>query len=176
MEAVTGTLGLNLQGIILHTINFIVLLVLLRLVLYKPVTRMLDDRAQRVRDSMQQADQARRAAEQAETDRQALLAETRREAQEMLRQADERAKRAIADASERAQEQANRIMAQAEAQSEQLRTQTMAEVRAQIADLIVIAVDRVTRNALDANTQRNLVQQFLASDSASGNGSLSQPR
>ncbi len=176
MESVTGTLGLNLQGIILHTINFIVLLVLLRLVLYKPVTRMLEDRAQRVRDSMQQADQARRAAEQAETDRQALLAETRREAQEMLRQADERAKRTIADASERAQEQANRIMAQAEAQSEQLRTQTMAEVRAQIADLIVVAVDRVTRNALDANTQRNLVQQFLTSDSVSGNGSLSQPR
>jgi F0F1-type ATP synthase membrane subunit b/b' len=67
-------------------------------------------------------------------------------------------------------------MAQAEAQSEQLRTQTMAEVRAQIADLIVVAVDRVTRNALDADTQRNLVQQFLASDSASSNGSLSQPR
>jgi F-type H+-transporting ATPase subunit b len=176
MEAVTGTLGLNLQAIILQTLNFIVLLVLLRLVLYKPVLRILDQRAQRVRDSMQQADQARRAAEQAETDRQALLAETRREAQEIVRLADERAKRTIAEASERAQEQANRIMSQAEAQSEQLRRQTLAEVRAEIADLVVVAVDRVTRHALDANAQRSLVQQFLTTESTSGNGSLSQPR
>ena len=104
------------------------------------------------------------------------LSETRRDAQEIMRQADERAKRTIADASERAQEQANRIMAQAETQSEQLRLQTMAEVRAQIADLIVVAVDRVTRNALDANTQRNLVQQFLASEPSTGNGSVGTPR
>jgi F-type H+-transporting ATPase subunit b len=176
MEAVTGTLGLNWQGLIWHAINFIVLLVLLRLVLYKPVVRMLDERAQRIRDSMQQADQARRAAEQAEADRQALLAETRHEAEQMRARADEQAKRIIADAGERAQEQANRIIAQAEAQSEQMRNQTMAEVRAQIADLIVVAVDRVTRNALDANAQRTLVQQFLASEPASGNGSVGQVR
>src|SRR6266542_1111812 len=173
MEAITGTLDLNWQGLLWHAINFVVLLLLLRLVLYKPVVRMLDDRAKRVRDSMHQADQARRAAEQAEADRQALLAETRREAQEILKHAGERAKRTIADAAERAQEQANRIMAQAEVQSEQLRTQTMAEVRAEIADLIVVAVDRVTRNALDANAQRTLVQQFLSTESASGNGSVS---
>ena len=173
MESIAGTLGLNWQGLLWHTVNFLVLLFLLRLVLYKPVLRMLDDRAKRVRDSMQQADQARRAAEQAETDRQALLAETRREAEQIRARADEQAKRIIADAGEKAQEQANRIMAQAQTQSEQLRNQTMAEVRSDIADLIVVAVDRVTRNALDANTQRNLVQQFLASEPTTGNGSLS---
>jgi F-type H+-transporting ATPase subunit b len=176
MEAVAGTLGLNWQGLIWHAINFIVLLVLLRLVLYKPVVGMLDARAQRVRDSIEQADQARRAAEQAEADRQALLAETRREAEQIRARADEQAKRIIADAGERAQEQANRIIAQAEAQSEQLRNRTLAEVRAEIADLIVVAVDRVTRNALDANAQRTLVQQFLSSEPSTGNGSVRTPR
>ena len=176
MESVAGTLGLNWQGLVWHAINFIVLLLLLRLVLYKPVLGMLDNRARRVRDSMDQADRARRAAEQAESDRQALLAETRREAEQMRARADEQAKRIIADAGDRAQEQANRIIAQAEAQTEQMRNQTMAEVRGQIADLIVVAVDRVTRHALDASAQRNLVQQFLSTESSSGNGSVSRPR
>ena len=176
MEAVTGTLGLNWQGLLWHAVNFIVLLVLLRLVLFKPVVGMLDARAQRVRESMEQADQARRAAEQAEADRQALLAETRREAEQMRARADEQAKRIVAEAADKAQEQANRIIAQAETQSEQMRNQTMAEVRAEIADLIVVAVDRVTRNALDANAQRSLVQQFLASEPSTGNGSVSAPR
>ena len=36
MEAIATTLGLNVPGLIWHAINFVVLLVLLRLVLYKP--------------------------------------------------------------------------------------------------------------------------------------------
>jgi len=176
MEAVTGTLGLNWQSMLIQAINFVVLLVLLRLVLYKPVVGMLDARAQRVRESMEQADQARRAAEQAESDRQALLAETRREAEAIRARAEEQSKRIIGEAAGRAQEEANRILAQAEARAEQERQQVMAEVRAELADLIVTAVDRVTRNALDSNAQRTLVQQFLTTDSGAGNGSVSASR
>ena len=101
MEAIATTLGLNVPGLIWHAINFIVLLALLRLVLFKPVVGMLDARAQRVRDSMEQADAARRAAEQAEADRQALLAETRREAEQIRARADQQAKRILADADTR---------------------------------------------------------------------------
>ena len=151
MEAIAGTLGLNWPELIWHTVNFIVLLVLLRLFLFKPVVGMLDARAQRVRDSM----------EQAEADRQALLAETRREAEQIRARADEQAKRILADADARAKERQQMAEQQAEATARQIEERVMAQVRAQLADLVVTAVDRVTRGALDANTQRGLVQQFL---------------
>ncbi|MBV9326895.1 MAG: F0F1 ATP synthase subunit B [Chloroflexi bacterium] len=161
MEAVTGTLGLNWNGLLWQTANFLVLLFLLRLFLFKPVMGMLDARAQRVRDSMAQSDQARRAAEQAEADRQSLLAETRREAEQIRARADEQAKRILADAESRAHERQQQIEDQAEASARQIEERVMAQVRAQLADLVVTGVDRVTRGALDANAQRGLVQQFL---------------
>src|SRR5919205_3064141 len=161
MEAVTGTLGLNLAGLIWHTINFLVLLFLLYRFLWNPVRGMLDARAQRVRESMEQAEQARRAAEQAEADRQALLTETRREAEQIRARADEQAKRILSDAEARAHDRQQQIEQQAEASARQIEERVMAQVRAQLADLVVTAVDRVTRGALDANTQRGLVQQFL---------------
>jgi F-type H+-transporting ATPase subunit b len=161
MEAITGTLGLNWPGLIWHSINFLVLFLLLRQFLFKPVVGMLDARAQRVRESMEQADQARRAAEQAESDRQALLAETRREAEQIRARADEQAKRILADAEARAQERQHQIEAQAEASARQIEERVMSQVRAQLADLVVTAVDRVTRGAIDQNAQRVLVQQFL---------------
>jgi len=161
MEAITGTLGLNWNGLIWQTLNFIVLLVLLRIFLYKPVVAMLDARAQRVRESMEQADRARRAAEQAEADRQSLLAETRRQAEQIRAQADEQAKRILADAESRARERQQQIEEQAEASARQIEERVMAQVRVQLADLVVTAVDRVTRGAIDANAQRGLVQQFL---------------
>jgi len=176
MEAVTGTLGLNWQGLVWHAINFIVLLVLLRLVLYKPVVGMLDDRARRVRESMEQVDQARRAAEETEAQRKTMLEEANRHAVEARTRAEEQAKRIIAEAENRAKEEGSRILAQVQAQSEQERRQMLAEVRAEIADLVVSAVDRVTRHALDANAQRTLVQQFLTTEPTTGNGSTAPPR
>jgi F-type H+-transporting ATPase subunit b len=168
MEAITGTLGLNWPGLIWHAINFLVLFLLLRQFLFKPVVGMLDARAQRVRESMEQADQARRAAEQAEADRQALLAETRREAERIRSRADEQAKRILADAEARAHERQQQIEQQAETSARQIEERVMAQVRAQLADLVVTAVDRVTRGALDANAQRGLVQQFLTTNGAAG--------
>jgi F-type H+-transporting ATPase subunit b len=161
MEAITNTLGLNWQGLLWHLANFVVLLWLLQRFLFKPVVGMLEARAQRVRDSMDQAEQARRAAEQAEADRQTLLAETRREAEQIRARADEQAKRILADADARAKERQQLAEQQAEAAARQIEERVMAQVRAQLADLVVTAVDRVTRGALDANSQRGLVQQFL---------------
>jgi F-type H+-transporting ATPase subunit b len=161
MESIAGTLGVNFPGLLWHSVNFIVLYLLLRQFLFKPVVGMLEARAQRVRDSMEQADQARRAAEQAEADRQTLLNETRREAEQIRARADEQAKRILADAEARAKERQQSAEQQAEAAARQIEERVMAQVRAQLADLVVTAVDRVTRSAIDANAQRGLVQQFL---------------
>jgi len=172
MEAIAGTLGLNVAGLIWHAINFIVLFLLLRLVLFKPVVGMLDARAQRVRESMEQADAARRAAQQAEADRQALLAETRREAEQIRARADEQAKRILSDAEARAHERQQLAEQQAEVAAAQIEERVMAQVRMQLADMVVTAVERVTRGALDANAQRGLVQQFLATNGAADGASL----
>src|SRR5438552_17619410 len=157
MEAIANTLGLNWQGLLWHLANFIVLFLLLRLVLFKPVVRMLDARAQRVRDSMEQADAARRAAEQAEADRQALLAETRREAEQIRARADQQAKRILADAEARAHERQQLAEQQAEVAARQIEERVMAQVRLHLADLVVTAVERATRGAPDTNAQRGLV-------------------
>src|SRR5438105_12032554 len=172
MEAIANTLGLNWQGLLWHLANFIVLFLLLRLVLFKPVVGMLDARARRVRESMDQADAARRAAEQAEADRQALLAETRREAEAIRSRADEQAKRILADAEARAHERQQLAEQQAEAAARQIEERVMSQVRVQLADMVVTAVERVTRGALDANAQRGLVQQFLATNGAADGASL----
>src|ERR1700738_2332838 len=145
MEAIAGTLGLNVPGLLWHALNFVVLFLLLQRFLFKPVVGVLDARAERVRSSMEQADAARRAAEQAEADRQALLLETRHEAEAIRARADEQAKRILADAESRAKERQQLIEQQAEATARQIEERVMAQVRVQLAELVVTAVGGVTR-------------------------------
>ncbi len=155
-------------GFVWHSINFVVLLFLLWRVLYKPVSGILDERARRVRESLEHADLVRRQAEQAEADRQTLLAETRREAEEIRARAEEQAKRIAAELQAKAQEDASRVMTQAQASIDASRQRMLDDVRTQVADLVITAVDRVTRQALDAQSQRALVQQFLATETMNG--------
>src|ERR1700720_3062932 len=132
MEAITNTLGLNLPGLLWHALNFAVLFFLLRRFLFTPVRGMLDARAERVRASIEQADRARRQAEQAEADRQALLAETRREAEQIRARADEQAKRILADAEARAKERQLLAETQAETTARQIEERVMTQVRVQL--------------------------------------------
>jgi F-type H+-transporting ATPase subunit b len=170
VEAILGTLGLNLPAFLWHSANFLLLLFLLWRVLYKPVTGMLDERARRVRESLERAEEVRRQAEQAEADRKTLLAETRREAEQIRARAEEQAKRILAEAKAQQEEQAARTIASARAEIEASRKQMEADLRAQIADLVVVAVDRVTRRALDTQAHRTLIQQFLTTDTGNGAG------
>lgn len=167
MEAILGTLGLNLTGFLWHSANFVLLLVLLWLVLFKPVTRMLDERTQRIEQSLARADEVRQAAERQEEERQQLMAEIRRESEQMRVRADEQAKRIVSEAEANAQQRATQILAQAEASIQASRQQMLTEVRAEVADLVVSAVERVTRGAVDANAQKSLIQQFLATEPGS---------
>ena len=175
MEAILGNLGLRWDAFLWHLANFLVLLFLLRLVLWKPLTTMLDERARRIRESLDQAELVKRQTEQAEADRQALLAETRREAEQMRNRATEMEKRLVAEAQERAQQEADRILAQAQANIEASRQQMLADVRGQVADLVVMAVDRVTRQALDAGAQRTLIQQFLTANETTSSAGTIRP-
>ncbi|MBI2755717.1 MAG: F0F1 ATP synthase subunit B [Chloroflexi bacterium] len=166
MEAIAGTLGLNINGFLWHTANFLVLLFLMWRILYKPVVGMLNERTRRIQESLSHAENVRRQTEEAEAQRQALIAETRREGELMRQRADEQAKHIVAEAQARATHEAERILAQAQANIEATRVQMVADVRREVADMVVTAVDRVTRGAIDAGSQRTLIQQFLADSTA----------
>jgi F-type H+-transporting ATPase subunit b len=60
-----ASLGINLPLLVVFIINFIVLFVLLRLFLYKPVLKMLDERARRTKEGMEQAEATKKEYEQA---------------------------------------------------------------------------------------------------------------
>jgi len=89
MDVLT-TLGLNARDFIWHTINFIVLIVLLSRFLYRPIVAMLDERTRRIQESLEAAERARADVAQADRERDELLASARREIQEMIRSAEPR--------------------------------------------------------------------------------------
>jgi F-type H+-transporting ATPase subunit b len=159
---VLANLGINLPGFLWHTANFILLIFLLSRILYKPIVGLLDERQRRIRESIEEAERVRAEAARADQEREALLGQTRREIQEMLANATQMAERIQSDARRDAQEQSQRIIERAQQEAQAERAQSMVELRREVANLAVLAAERVISRNLDQQAQRQLVDEFLA--------------
>jgi F-type H+-transporting ATPase subunit b len=159
---VLANLGINLPGFLWHTANFIVLIFLLSRILYKPIVGMLDERQRRIKESIEEAERVRAEAARADQEREALLGQTRREIQEMLTNATQMAERIQSDARRDAEEQSQRIIERAQQEAQAERAQSMVELRREVANLAVLAAERVISRNLDQQAQRQLVDEFLA--------------
>jgi F-type H+-transporting ATPase subunit b len=158
---VLNTLGINARDFIWHTINFIVLIVLLTRFLYRPIVGMLEERTRRIQESLEAAERARADVAQADREREELLASARREIQEMMTTAQQVAERIQSEARTTAQQEAQRIVETARQEAEAERAQAMAELRREVASLAVAAAERVISRSLDDQAHRQLVEQFL---------------
>lgn len=162
MEGLAGALGLNPTSLLIQILNFLVLLVLLRRLLYKPLLGMLEQRSQRIRNDL---DEARRLREQSERDRQEYrvqLERARDEARAVLDEANQVAERIREQALLDAEGQSAAILERAREAIARERDFAVAELRREVADLAITAASRVVRHALDGPAQRQLVQDALA--------------
>ncbi len=161
-------LGLNPVSIVIHTINFLILLFVLQRFLFKPVMTMLDERSNKIRESVEAAERARQEVAAADQERAESMREARRQADEIVTRAMQEADKIKSDARQQAQEEAQRIITRAEQEATAERQQAMQELRAQVAELAVLAASRVISRSLDSQAHRALVEEFLASGDGRG--------
>lgn len=161
-------LGINLGYLVSQLVNFTLLAVLLYLLLYKPVLRMLNQRKERIARSMADVDAAREAAAKAQQEYDRKVAEAQRKSQEIIAQAAQTGEQAGTEIKAAALREAETIRQQARTDAAQEKAQILADAQKQIADLSMLATERVLGQALDRDLQRKLIDQFLAE--LGGNG------
>lgn len=155
MEAI----GLNIGALIAQIINFVLILVLLRMFLYKPILGMLDRRSERIRESLERAEAVQAEADRSRAEFEAQMADARRQGQQIVAQATEIGERMKEEARSEAQREAEVIVGRARAEMEMLRDQTLADMRVKFADLTVLAAGRVIRAELDPRRHQELIER-----------------
>jgi F-type H+-transporting ATPase subunit b len=131
--------------------------------LYKPVLKMLSERRQKIQESLEQADKVRQEAEVQQAEFQRELEDARKTSQEAAARAAQETEKMREAILADARKDAEQIREQAHQQIEVERQQTMAEMQQQVADLAVTLTRKVIGEtvAVDEQAQRQLIQQFL---------------
>lgn len=171
-EEATGiaALGVSLPGLVAQLINFGILLVVLRLFLYKPVLRILDERKARIEEGLNRAEQAAVAATQSQDEARRIIDEARGQGRELVANAQDAAARLRTELEERARADADQIVARAREEVQAERDQAIQQLRREFSDLTVAAAERVIGQSLDRTAHQRLIDEVLVS-SQFGQGS-----
>ena len=154
-------LGINLPGLLTHLISFVILVGLLTYLLYKPLIRVLDQRSERIRESLEASQRAQEEAAQSREEMQEQLESARAEGQQMIAQAREVADRFREEELARAREEIAAERSRAEANIQRERDAAIEDLRREFAGLAVVAAERVIRRSLDDSDHNVLIEQVL---------------
>lgn len=158
-------LGINLPVLIANIVNFTVLLIVLRIVAWGPITKMLDERRDKITAGLEGAVKAQEQAAESGRVIQEQLETARREGQAMIAQSQEIANRIQADARTQAQTDAAATLARARTEIQMERDTAIADLRREFADLTISAAEKVIGSSLDRPAHQRLIDEALAQSS-----------
>ena len=127
---------------------------------WPPITKALDERAQKIADGLAAADKAKSELSTANKRVEAELATSRTETATRLADADRRGQGIIEEAKSRAVEEANKIIAAAQAEAGQQTVKAREALREQVALLAVKGAEQILRKEVNAGVHGDLLSRL----------------
>lgn len=156
-----GLISLD-KSLIIQAVNFIILLVLLTKLLYKPLLAKMDERTNAIKKSLDEAQAARTEAQKERDDFaakiQAANAEAQRIRAEALKDAADEQRRLL----ESAKAEAARLVATARQEMDTDVRRARQELRQEVADLAIAISERLIKKSLNDTDHRRIVDDAIA--------------
>ena len=149
--------GLMIWTLIAFAITFFVL----RKYAFGPIQKAIDERRDRIRQAVEEADNARNEARELLEQNRAVLAQARSEAADILAEARKVGDAQIDRAKQEAESERQRRLEDTRKQIEAETTRAIGQIRSEVADLTLEATARVVGKVLDTADQKRLVEEAV---------------
>ncbi len=154
--------GLNGWQFAVQLVSFLGFIFLLWKFAAGPIVKTLDERQERIRESMASAEKMQQELKDTQARNEEVLQEARLEAQEILAGARQTGDQLVARAREEAGVQADAYLAKAQETLRQETEQARLQLRQEVADLAVTAASRILHKELDPAAQSQLIEETLS--------------
>jgi len=155
-------LGINLGFLVVQIINFLIILLVLKVWVYTPLQKALKKRREAIDKGLEDARVAAEARENAERDAAGILAEAQNNAAQLIRDAKEKAEVAGREVKAGVEADIARIRREAVVEVERERERVLGEIRTNVASLAIAAAQKLIGEALDEKRQHELVAEFFS--------------
>ena len=143
-----------------QAIVFLILVLFTMKLVWPPIAKALDERAQKIADGLAAADKAKSELTAVNKRVEAELSQTRNETASRLADAERRAQAIIEEAKARATEEGNKIVAAARAEAEQQAIAAREALREQVATLAVKGAEQILKKEVNAGIHADLLNRL----------------
>ncbi len=137
-------------------------MIVLKKFAWPKISEILDERQRLINESITSAEKTRSESEQILAEYRQRLAEAREQADEILSRARKAAEATEAEALSEGQEKRQEMVEAAKRDIEAETRRALEEIRKEVANLTVLATERITRRTLDEKAQQELVEEALS--------------
>ena len=129
---------------------------------YPSIKKGLEDRTNRIRESIDEADRAKAEGQAVLADYQRQLADAKSEANRIIDEARQAADAVRADLVARAEAEVAELRTRAREEVEAAKTRAVADLQAQVGDLTIELAEKIVGRSIDADTNRALIDSYIA--------------
>ncbi len=147
MQSLLSVFGIDWKILLAQSVNFVILLAGLSYFLYRPVMKLLSDRANKIAQGVRDAEAAAKAAKETDEARAGVLSSAEREAEAIVARATEEGKMERAGIVKSAQDRSAALLSDAHAQAEELERKALRESQQKIAQMAVLAAEEILRKS-----------------------------
>jgi F-type H+-transporting ATPase subunit b len=151
-------------GLMIWTIVcFLITLFVLKRYAFGPIQAMIDERRERIRQSLEEADNARKEARKLLEEHRKLISEARRQAEEIRADVRREAEAGRERVREETEADRRRRLEETKRQIEAETARALSQIRQEVAELTLLAASKVTGKVLDSADQRRLIDEAISS-------------
>lgn len=156
-----GLLSVN-PGLAFWTVLiFVLLLIILKQVAWKPILAALDEREVKIRESLELADKAKKEAAELIAENKQTLQKAEEEAKKILLDAQRIAESNINKSHDAAKAQADKIIADANAEIDRKKQEALTEIKNQISEISIAVAEKILRKNLSGEIQKETIDQYI---------------
>ena len=146
---------MNLNAtLFVQIVVFLVFAIFTAKVVWPPLVKVLDERSQRIADSLAAAEKSKQEVASVEQHVQAEIKKAREEGQKRIAEAEQRAQIVAAEIKQNAEQQASKIIQQAKIEAQQ------EELRADVAALAMKGAEQILKREINSATYADLLKQI----------------
>jgi len=141
--------------------NFTILFLILKKFLYQPILKMLKTRQDTIAKSLKEAEEIEKRLQKTEEEREKVLEKAALEAKKMIDETTQSASQIIAEAHTKASTDMEKILEQGRLSIKLEKEKMQQEIREELADLVVLGIEKVAGKILDKKTQKEIVERSI---------------
>lgn len=154
-------MSIHIPDIVYAIINFLLLVAILNKFLYKPVTKMLDERKNEVVNNLNNAEKAKADAETMREEYMTHLQNAKSEAQEIITRANKLGEETKSEIVSQAREEAQKVSVKAQEEIRLEKVKALGELRDEVASLAVMAAEKIISKNIKLEDHEKMVQDFV---------------